>query len=92
MPVYDKSLRIRRVICEDVAEIFAEYDAILAPAASKMSFTDAEVQENKYIAYDESVFTAPASITGLPTAVFVGVQLIGKAFSENTMLDLAEKF
>lgn len=92
MPVYDKSLRIRRVICEYVAEIFAEYDAILAPAASKMSFTDAEVQENKYIAYDESVFTAPASITGLPTAVFVGVQLIGKAFSENAMLDLAEKF
>lgn len=92
MPVYDKSLRIRRVLSEYMAEILAEYDAILAPAASKQSFTAAEVQENKYIAYDESVFTAPASITGLPTAVFAGVQLIGKTFSENSLLDLCEKF
>lgn len=92
MPVYDKSLRIRRVLCEYMAEILAEYDAILAPAASKTSFSEAETKENKYIIYDESVFTAPASITGLPTAVFAGVQLIGKAFSENSLLDLAEKF
>ena len=92
MPVYDKSLRIRRVLCEYMAEIFAEYDAILAPAASKTAFTADEIAKNKYIAYDESVFTAPASITGLPTAVFAGVQLIGKSFSENSLLDLAEKF
>ena len=92
MPVYDKSLRIRRVLCEYMAEILAEYDAILAPAASKTAFTADEIAENKYIAYDESTFTAPASITGLPTAVFAGVQLIGKSFSENSLLDLAEKF
>lgn len=92
MPVYDKSLRIRRILCKYMAEILAEYDAILAPAASKTAFTADEIAENKYIAYDESVFTAPASITGLPTAVFAGVQLIGKSFSENSLLNLAEKF
>ena len=92
MPVYDKSLRIRRFLCEYMAGILAEYDAILAPAASKADFSAEEIADNKYIAYDESVFTAPASITGLPTAVFAGVQLIGKSFSENSLLDLAEKF
>lgn len=92
MKVYDKSLRIRRVLSEYMNRMLSEYDAILAPAASKTAFTEDEAKESKYIAYDESVFTAPASITGLPVAVFGGVQLIGKAFSENSLLDLAEKF
>lgn len=92
MKVYDKSLRIRRVICEYMTELFADYDALLAPAASKTTFTVADAESDKYISYNESVFTAPSSITGLPTAVFAGVQLIGKPFSENSLLDLAEKF
>ncbi len=92
MKQYDKSLRIRRVLSEYMNEILSEYDAILAPAASKTAFTVADLEADKYIAYAESVFTAPASVSGLPTAVFAGVQLIGKAFSENALLDLAEKF
>ena len=36
--IYDKSLRIRRVMVETFAEIFAEYDAVLLPAASRSAF------------------------------------------------------
>ena len=90
MPVYDKSLRIRRVICEKFAEIFAEFDAVIMPVCSKTSYTMADVEVNKYISFDEALYTAPASISGLPCVVVGGVQLVGPAFSENALLELAK--
>ena len=92
MPVYDKSLRIRRVICEKLAEIFASYGAILMPVCSKTAYTAEDVAENKYISFDEALYIAPASISGLPAVVFGGVQLVGPAFSENALLELAKIF
>ena len=91
MKMYDKGLRIRRVLVETFGEIFGEYDAVLMPASAKTAYTKADTEANKYIAYDENLYTAPASITGLPVVVAGGVQLVGKAFSENMLLDLATK-
>ena len=88
--VYDKALRIRRVISEYINSVFADCDAILAPACSKMNYTMDEVNADKYIAYKESMYTAPASITGLPVVATNGVQLMGKAFSEGSLLSLAQ--
>lgn len=92
MKVYDKSLRIRRVVAEAFAELFKEYDAVLLPACSKSSYTMDDVKANKYLAFDEALYTAPASITGLPAVVVGGVQLIGAAFSENALFDIAAAF
>ena len=39
--------------------------------------------------FTENLYTAPASITGLPAVVFGGVQQVGKAFSERALLSLA---
>ncbi len=91
MKVYDKSLRIRRVIKDYFDNKFDEFDAILAPVCSKMFYTFDEVNSNIYLAYEESVYTAPSSITGLPVVVSNGVQFIGKALSEGSLLALAEK-
>ena len=90
MPVYDKSLRVRRVICEKFAEIFANFDAVLMPVCSKTAYTMADVAENKYISFDEALYTAPASISGLPSVVVGGVQFVGAAFSENALVELAK--
>lgn len=90
MPVYDKSLRIRRVICERFAEIFKSYGAVLIPVCSKTAYTENDVKANKYISFDEALYTAPASISGLPAVVFGGVQLVGPAFSENALCELAK--
>ncbi len=92
MPVYDKALRIRRVICERFAEIFASYGAVLMPVCSKTAYTEADVKANKYVSFDEASYIAPASISGLPALVFGGVQIVGPAFSENALLDLAKKY
>lgn len=92
MKVYDKALRVRRVLSEYLYKVLAEADGILLPACSKRNFTEAEVKANNYISYDESFYTAPSSITGFPTLVTGGVQIIGKPFSENSLLDMALMF
>ena len=89
---YDKSLRIRRVLSEYLNRIFGEVDAIVLPACGKEAYSGEMVKENPYIAYDESFFTAPSSITGYPALVTEGVQLMGNMFSENSLLDLALMF
>ena len=85
MKVYDKCLRTRRVICEEFAKLFSEVDALLLPACSTLAYA-----ENKHSVFEENLYTAPASITGLPAVVAGGVQLVGKAFSENALLDAAK--
>lgn len=90
MKVYDKSLRTRRVIVEAFAKIFENFDAVLMPSCSKLAYTESEIKENKYLVFEENFYTAPASITGLPAVVVGGVQIVGRAFSEMALLDLAK--
>jgi aspartyl-tRNA(Asn)/glutamyl-tRNA(Gln) amidotransferase subunit A len=92
MKVYDKALRVRRVICEAFSKIFESYDAVVIPSVSMMVYPETLITENKNIAFEENFYTSPASITGLPAVVVGGVQLIGKAFSENSLLNLAELY
>ena len=83
MAKYDKALRVRRVIVEAFASLFADFDAVLMPACSKSAYTESDS------AFVENKYTAPASITGLPAVVAAGVQLMGPAFSDGMLLDLA---
>ena len=92
MKVYDKAQRVRRVIVEAFAKLFADVDAILMPACSKMTYTEADLGENQYMTFEENFYTAPASIAGLPAVVAGGVQLVGPAFSEQALLSVAECF
>lgn len=87
MPVYDKALRMRRVICERFAEIFGSFDAVLLPACSQTAYGTTDTDT----AYNESLYTAPASVSGLPVVVCKGVQLVGKALSDGALLALAAK-
>lgn len=92
MKVYDKALRTRRVIVEELASILKKFDAVIMPACSTFAYTAEQIKANKYISFEENFYTAPASITGLPAVVTGGVQIVGKAFSENALFDLAEKY
>ncbi len=90
MKVYDKALRVRRVIREAFDALFNEYDAVLMPACSLMAYS-AE-QTEKSAAFRENYYTAPASITGLPALVIDGVQLVGKALSDGALLAFAKEY
>ena len=86
---YDKSLKVRRVIADKFAELMAQYDAVLAPACSKTEYKPYDIHDAFGKVFDESVFTAVANLIGTPALVSGGVQLMGKAFGEATLLSLA---
>ena len=86
--LYDKALRVRRVILEKFNELFKSCDAVMIPAVSTLKYSEDALKDISF-AYSENFFTAPASISGLPCVATKGVQFIGKAFSENVLLNLA---
>ena len=92
MKVYDKSLRVRRVIVEAFKAIFADFDAVIMPAASTAAYTKEQIEADRHFCYKENFYTAPASITGLPAVVAGGVQLVGDSFSEGTLLAIAKLY
>lgn len=87
--VYEKALRVRRVITEEFAKLFQNFDAVLLPACSKMEYAEADVKQDKYLALEENRYTAPATLAGLPAVVAGGVQLVGNVYSEDALLDVA---
>ncbi len=87
---YDKSLRIRRVVCDKVRELLAKYDAILAPACSQTEYKPYDALEAFGKVFEESLFTAVPSITGMPAMVTKGVQLIADSYKESVLLSIAK--
>lgn len=86
---YDKSLRIRRLVCEKVRELLSKYDLILTPACSKMSYQPYDILESFEKVFEESRYTAIPSITGMPAMVTKGVQLIAESYKESVLLSVA---
>lgn len=87
---YDKSLRIRRIVCDKVRELLAKYDAILAPACSQTEYKSYDALEAFGKVFEESLFTAVPSITGIPAMVTKGVQLIADSYKESVLLSIAK--
>ncbi|MBQ3150824.1 MAG: hypothetical protein IJB86_06230 [Clostridia bacterium] len=87
---YDKALRIRRVALNKMKELFASYNAVLTPVCSQKNYQPYEICDAFEKAYDENLFTAIPSITGLPAMVTKGVQLIADSFCDATLLSLAD--
>ena len=87
---YDKSLRIRRVVCDKVREVLSKYDAILIPACSQVSYKPYDAFDAFEKVYEESLFTAVPSITGMPAMVTKGVQLIADSYKESVLLSIAK--
>ncbi len=90
MKVYDKAMRVRRVICEEFEKLFGEYDVVIMPAASFDEYKKEQVDGDKYLSFKENVYTAPAFIAGLPAMVCKGVMFMSKPFGEKTLLNYAE--
>lgn len=88
MKVYDKALRTRRVIVNELNKIFGEYDATVLPACSKMAYVADDVALDE--CFVENIFTAVASISGMPACVCGGAMLVGAAFSDGKLLSAAE--
>ncbi len=88
---YDKSMRVRRVVTDELKKIFKDYACILIPACSRASYEEYPLKDAFTKVYGESAFTCLASLGGMPAVVADGVQLVADAFAENTLFSIVKK-
>ena len=96
---YNKARRVRALILRDFTEVFEKVDAILTPTAPSAAFAIGEKEDDPISMYLNDVFTVPANLSGLPgisvpaaltgDGLPLGLQVIGQAFDEETMLRVA---
>jgi aspartyl-tRNA(Asn)/glutamyl-tRNA(Gln) amidotransferase subunit A len=96
---YLKALKVRRLIKQDYDRAFEKVDVIATPTAPNPAFRFGEKTDDPLSMYLEDVFTVSINITGLPglsvpcgfskNGLPIGLQLIGKAFDEATLLRTA---
>ena len=85
---YDKSLRVRRVVADGLKEVLSKYDAILTPVCTETAYEAYDIRDAFEKVCRESLFTAAANLVGIPALSACGVQFLGKAFDESTLLSL----
>jgi aspartyl-tRNA(Asn)/glutamyl-tRNA(Gln) amidotransferase subunit A len=96
---YLKAQRVRALILKDFTEAFRKVDVILAPSTPSAAFAIGEKMDDPIAMYLNDVFTVPANLSGLPgisvpaglsaEGTPLGLQVIGRAFDEETMLRAA---
>jgi aspartyl-tRNA(Asn)/glutamyl-tRNA(Gln) amidotransferase subunit A len=96
---YKKAQQVRALIARDFKEAFQKCDVLLTPTAPTAAFAAGEKMDDPVTMYLNDMFTIPASMAGLPgisvpvgldkDGLPLGLQLIGRAFDEETMLKAA---
>jgi len=99
---YNKALKVRTLIMNEFDNAFAKYDCILGPTAPTTAYKLGEKSENPLEMYLGDIYTVCVNIAGLPGLVVpcgfdskdlpIGMQLIGKAFGEGTLLRVGYTF
>ena len=103
---YLKAQQVRTLIRRDYESAFTRVDAIALPTAPTTAFPLGERVEDPLQMYLADVFTVGVNLAGLPgisvpcgaavsstgTALPVGLQLVGRAFDEKTILRLADAY
>lgn len=99
---YLKALKTRTLIKRDFDNAFLKVDVILSPTSPSVAFGFGEKLDDPLKMYLTDVYTVPVNIAGLPaislpcgfdlSGMPVGMQLIGKHFSESLLLNVAYTF
>jgi aspartyl-tRNA(Asn)/glutamyl-tRNA(Gln) amidotransferase subunit A len=98
---YGKAQKVRTLVLRDFQRAFELVDVIVAPTTPSVAFTMGERADPLQM-YLNDVFTIPVNLAGLPglsvlggftrTGLPIGLQLIGKAFDEATLLRTAKAY
>lgn len=98
---YVKAQKVRTLIKSEFDEAFEQCDVIAAPTSPTVAFGIGSRTENPLAMYLSDLLTIPASMAGLPAISVpcgfaddlpVGLQLIGRAFDETTILRSAHAY
>ncbi len=97
---YIKAQKVRARIAEDFEKAYQQVDVILTPATPGPAFAIGEKMDDPIAMYLNDVFTVPVNLSGLPgisvpagltdDGLPLGLQLIGRAFDEETLLRAAD--
>ena len=96
---YLKAQKVRKLIKNDFDEAYKKVDAILTPSTPSSAFKIGEKKNDPVSMYLNDIFTVPVNLAGLPAISIpagldaagypLGLQIIGKAFQEQEILNLA---
>jgi aspartyl-tRNA(Asn)/glutamyl-tRNA(Gln) amidotransferase subunit A len=96
---YLKAQKVRRRIADDFDQAFEKVDALLTPTAPSAAFALGERSDDPIAMYLNDIFTVTVNLAGLPgisipagvdaNGLPLGLQLIGRALDEGTLLSLA---
>lgn len=98
---YLKALKVRRLIKESFERELNKCDVIISPVTKETAY---KIGDNKDIieSYKEDVYTVGANLAGIPSLSIpcgftgenmpVGIQLMGRAFSEKLLFKIAGDF
>ena len=98
---YGRAQKVRTLVRRDFEAAFQRVDLLVAPTTPSVAFKHGE-KEDPLAMYLNDVFTVPTSLAGLPAVSVlcgfssaglpVGLQLIGRAFDEATLLRVAHAY
>ncbi|MEM7206899.1 MAG: Asp-tRNA(Asn)/Glu-tRNA(Gln) amidotransferase subunit GatA [Pseudomonadota bacterium] len=98
---YLKAQQIRHLISEDFNHAFESVDMILGPSSPSVAFTIGDKNDDPVAMYLNDLYTIAANLAGLPgisvpcgfvNGLPVGMQLLGKAFDESLLLNVAHHY
>jgi aspartyl-tRNA(Asn)/glutamyl-tRNA(Gln) amidotransferase subunit A len=99
---YGKAQAVRTLICQDFREAFNEVDLIATPVTPTPAFKLGEKSEDPLQMYLSDIYTISVNLAGLPAisvpcgfskaGLPIGMQLIGRAFEEETLLRAANAY
>jgi aspartyl-tRNA(Asn)/glutamyl-tRNA(Gln) amidotransferase subunit A len=98
---YLKAQKVRTLIKQDFDNVFQNYDVIIGPTAPTTAFKIGEQVGDPLTMYLNDILTIPVNLAGVPAisvpcglagGMPVGLQVIGKALDEATVLRVAHAF
>ena len=99
---YKKAQQVRTLVMNEFNKAFEKYDILLTPTSPTVAFDIGSKSTNPLEMYLADICTVSVNIAGLPgisipvgvdsEGMPVGMQLIGKRFSEETLLNAAYTF
>jgi aspartyl-tRNA(Asn)/glutamyl-tRNA(Gln) amidotransferase subunit A len=99
---YGKAQTVRTLICQDFRAAFNEVDLIVTPVTPTPAFRLGEKSEDPLQMYLSDIYTISINLAGLPAisvpcgfskaGLPIGMQLIGRAFEEETLLRAAHAY
>lgn len=98
---YLKALKVRTLLKKDFDEAFKKYDVLITPVAPTLPFKIGENIKDSITMYLGDICTVTINLVGIPGIAVpcgfvdglpVGMQILGKPFSEELLFNVAHKF